>query len=413
MISYNKAINLIDKSSFKKSVEKISIKDSLNRVSANDIFSSLSLPSENNSAFDGYALKAKETKNLNKSLTKKFRILKTIAAGDNPKLINYKNYSTVEIMTGALIPNQFDTIIPIEKVKYFPSKSKSTHIIVDEELKKFSFVRFKGEDYTTKDMVIRKNQIIKSNHLMALAALGIDKIFVKKVPKIIFFGTGNELVNFNNKKIQNWKIRNSNNLYIASLCKDLKLKIIDGGIIKDNEFNKFKKKIKKILKSDIDICITSGAVSAGKFDFIPSLIKKLNFKKIFKGVAIKPGRPLMLSNSGKKIFFGLPGNPISLAVGFRFFVYPMIRNILGMNKEKKFKAKLLNEYKKQKNFNHFLRCHFFINEKGVCQLKILDGQQSNKLKSFVESNCWGIFPAGKDNFKPGDFIDWLPLIPSR
>ena len=297
MISYNKAINLIDKSSFKKSVEKISIKDSLNRVSANDIFSSLSLPSANNSAFDGYALKAKETKNLNKSLTKKFRILKTIAAGDNPKLINYKNYSTVEIMTGALIPNQFDTIIPIEKVKYFPSKSKSTHIIVDEELKKFSFVRFKGEDYAIKDMVIRKNQIIKSNHMMALAALGIDKIFVKKIPKIIFFGTGNELVKFNNKKIPNWKIRNSNNLYIASFCKDLKLKIIDGGIIKDNEFNKFKKKIKKILKSDIDICITSGAVSAGKFDFIPSLIKTLSFKKIFKGVAIKPGRPLMLSNS--------------------------------------------------------------------------------------------------------------------
>ena len=281
MISYNGAINLIAKFSYKFSIEKISIKDCLNRVSANNIFSSSKFPSSNNSAFDGYALKSKDTKKLSKKFNKKFKILKTIAAGDNPKLKNYKRYSTVEIMTGALIPNQFDTIIPIERVKYFPSKSKSTHIIVEEELKKFSFVRFEGEDYKMKDLVLKKNQIIKSNHLMALASLGIDKIFVKKIPKIIFFGTGNELVKFNNKKIPNWKIRNSNNLYIDTFCKDLKLNIIDGGIIKDNESNKLKKKIKKTINSDIDIFITSGAVSAGKFDFIPNFTKKLGFKKIF------------------------------------------------------------------------------------------------------------------------------------
>jgi len=119
----------------------------------------------------------------------------------------------------------------------------------------------------------------------------------------------------------------------------------------------------------------------------------------------------MISKLNEKIFFGLPGNPISLAVGFRFFVYPLIRNILGIKKEKKFKAKLLNTYIKQKNFNHFLRCIMNVNEKGVCQIKILPNQQSNKLKSFTESNCWGIFPEGKNKFKQGDFIEWLPLIP--
>ena len=411
MISYKKAISLINKISVNLPIEKISISNSLNRVNAKDIFSPSELPSSNNSAFDGYALLSKETKNLNKKISKKFEILKIIAAGDNPKLNNYKKNSTVEIMTGAIIPKQFDTIIPVEKVKYFPSKLKSTHIIVEQELKSFSYVRFKGEDYKSKDLVIKKNEAIKSNHLMALAALGIDKLLVKKIPKIIFFGTGNELLKFDTKKIPKWKIRNSNNLYISSFGKDLKLKIIDRGIIKDNEPNKLKKKLKKIIKSDIDFFITSGAVSAGKYDFIPNFVKTFGFKKIFKGVQIKPGRPLMISKLNKKIFFGLPGNPISLAVGFRFFVYPLIRNILGIKKEKKFKAKLLNTYIKQKKFNHFLRCIMDVNEKGVCQIKILQNQQSNKLKSFTESNCWGIFPEGKDKFKQGDFIEWLPLIP--
>ena len=111
-------------------------------------------------------------------------------------------------------------------------------------------------------------------------------------------------------------------------------KIIDGGIIKDDEPDKLKEELIKTLSSDIDIFVTSGAISAGKFDFIPKLIKEFGFETHFKGVAVKPGRPIMLSKFKlqEKLFFGLPGNPISCAAGFRFFVYPLIRNSLGMPK---------------------------------------------------------------------------------
>ena len=411
MISYKKAISLIDDISTKLPIEEISIKDSLNRISAKDILSDFKFPSANNSAFDGYALLSRETKNLCKNVTKKFKILKTIAAGDNPKIKKYEKNSTVEIMTGGIIPKWFDTIIPIERVKYFPSKFKYTHIIVEEEVDRFSFFRFAGEDYKVKDILVKKNEIIKSNHVMVLAALGVSKIFVKKMPKIVFFGTGNELLNFNKKNIPNWKIRNSNNLYVSSFAKELKLQAIDGGIVKDSKPKILEKKLKKIIKSDVDLFITSGAVSAGKFDFIPKFIKAFGFKKVFKGVLIKPGRPLMLSKLNKKIFFGLPGNPISLAVGIRFFVYPLIRNFLGMKKEKKFKAKLVSKYVKPKKISHFLRCLMIVDHKGICNLKILKNQHSGRLKSFTESNCWGIFPEGKNKFKSGDFIEWVPLIP--
>ena len=122
----------------------------------------------------------------------------------------------------------------------------------------------------------------------------------------------------------------------------------------------------------------------------------------------------MLSKFKKKekLFFGLPGNPISCAAGFRFFVYPLLRNSLGMLKEKKFKAKLINKYSKQKNFTHFARCLINVNAKGLGELQVLQGQQSHRIESFVKANCWGIFSGGKEQFKSGDIVEWVPLIPN-
>ena len=414
MIKYQKAIRIINKISLNLPDEKISTLDSLNRVCSKNILSPIKNPLSDNTAFDGFALLTKETRGLSRKKLKKFKILKSIAAGDNPKIKNYQKNSSVEIMTGAIIPKPFDTIIPIEKVKYFPSKQKPTHIVLDHEVKKFSFIRFAGEDFDLKDMVVKKGELILPKHIMALTTLGIKNLYVKKKPKIIFFGTGNEIVDYKKKSISNWQVRNSNNHYFMSFGKSLHYKIVDGGIIKDNQQKKLKEKLKKSLSSDIDIFATSGAISAGKFDFIPELIKKLGFKTYFKGVSIKPGRPIMLSKFRKKekLFFGLPGNPISCAAGFRFFIYPLLRNSLGMAKEEKFKAKLINQYSKRKDFTHFARCLINVNSKGLTELRVLQEQQSHRIKSFAKANCWGIFPSGKDQFKSGDIIEWVPLIPS-
>ena len=413
MIKYQEAIKIINKISLNLSDEKISTLDSLNRVCAKDILSPTKNPLSDNTAFDGFALLAKETRGLSRRKIKKFKILKSISAGDNPKIKNYKKNSSVEIMTGAAIPKPFDSIIPVEKVKYFPSKQKATHIIVDHKVRKFSFVRFAGEDFNFKDIVIRKGELIQPKHIMALTTLGIKNLYVKKKPKIIFFGTGNEIVDYKKRNISNWQVRNSNNHFFMSFGKSLHYQIIDGGVIKDNQQNKLKEKLKKSIKSDIDILATSGAISAGKFDFIPGLISKLGFKTYFKGVSIKPGRPIMLSRFKRKekLFFGLPGNPISSAAGFRFFIYPLLRKSLGMLKEKKFKAKLINKYTKRKDFTHFARCLLNVNSKGLVELRVLKEQQSHRIKSFAKANCWGIFPNGKKQFKSGDIIEWVPLIP--
>ena len=413
MIQYKEAINIIKKISLKLIGEEISTLKSVNRICDSDIRSPSVNPLHNNTAFDGFAVIAKETKGISIKNPKKFKIIKTIAAGDDPKIKNYFSNSVIEIMTGGLVSKPFDSILAVEKAKYFPSKEKPTHIIITQEVKKFSFIRFAGEDYKLNDLVVKKGEIIQPKHIMALTTLGIRNIKVKKKPKITFLSTGNEIVNYKSKKILPWQVRNSNNHYFKSFGENLHFNIIDGGIIKDNNPNKLIKILKKLKNSDTDIIVTSGAISAGKFDFIPELVNKFSFKKCFKGVAIKPGRPIMLSKLKKnnKLFFGLPGNPISLAVGFRFFVYPLIRKSLGMKVESKLTAKLHNKYSKVKNFTHFVRCITKIDNSGSIQLKILKGQQSNKIKSFVEANCWGIFPEGKSKFKKGEIIEWVPLIP--
>ena len=414
MITYPEAISLIDKISLKLPNEKISILNSVNRVCAEDVLSPLTNPSSNNTSFDGFAVIAKETEGLSSQKTKKFKILRTIAAGDEPKIDNYEKNSAVEVMTGGLVPKPFDSIIAVEKAKYFPTKEKPTHIIVDEEVKQFSYIRFAGEDYNLKDVVIKKGELIQPKHIMALTTLGIKDVQVKKQPQIIFFGTGSEIADYKDTKVPSWKVRNSNNHYFTSFGKSLYFQIIDGGIIKDDEPEKLKKALDDALNSDIDIFVTSGAISAGKFDFIPKLIKDCGFETHFKGVAIKPGRPIMLSKlkQKEKLFFGLPGNPISCAAGFRFFVYPLIRNSLGMSREKKFKARLVNEYSKDENFTHFARCLMTISNQGSCELEVLQGQQSHRIKSFVEANCWGIFEEGKEKFKSGDFVKWMYLNPN-
>ena len=300
MIKYKKAINIIKKVSLKLTSEKISTLNSVNRICDSNIRSSSINPLHNNTAFDGFAVIAKETKGISIKNPKKFKIIKTIRAGDVPKVKNYSKNSVIEIMTGGLVPKPFDSVLAVEKAKYFPTKENPSHILINKEVKKFSFIRFAGEDYKLNDLVMEKGEVIQPKHIMALTTLGIKNIKVKKKPKITFLSTGNEIVNYKSKSILPWQVRNSNNHYFKSFGENLHFSVIDGGIIKDNNPTKLKKILMELKNSDTDIIVTSGAISAGKFDFIPELINKSNFKKCFKGVAIKPGRPIMLSKLKKK-----------------------------------------------------------------------------------------------------------------
>ena len=132
MINYKKAILEIKRNKIEINSEIILSINSINRVSSSNVYSPSNYPAANNSSFDGYAINSKETKNLTKKKFEKFKILKTIAAGDNPNIKKVPKYSTIEVMTGAIIEKPFDTVIPIEQTRYFPNKSNPKFIILDK-----------------------------------------------------------------------------------------------------------------------------------------------------------------------------------------------------------------------------------------------------------------------------------------
>ena len=405
MIEYRKAQKILLNSKIKIQNEIIFAKNSLNRISAKNIFSPTNYPAGNNTAFDGYAVNSKETVSLSNKNKKKFKILKTIAAGDNPKIKNVKKYSSVEIMTGALIPKHFDTVIPVEKINYYPNKKNPIFIVIDKKISKNNHVRFAGSDYKKGEKIVSVGEIINSSHILAFKSLGVERIVVKKKPVVVFYSTGNEISEKTN--IPDWKVRNSNSHYIKSLSKNLFFDFIDGGILRDKDDKLFKKLINKNFKSKYDIVITNGAVSAGKFDFVPRIIKNFKLSNHFKGVAIRPGKPIMFAKfkNINQSFFGLPGNPISSAACFKFFVYPYLRLILNMKYEKPFKAKLKNSYSKKKNFTRFLKSKVVINKKGALEVEVLKGQESFRIKSFTKANAWALFRSGKSAFKKGELIE--------
>ena len=129
-------------------------------------------------------------------------------------------------------------------------------------------------------------------------------------------------------------------IVVTILSKNFLFNFKDGGILKDNSEKVFKTHIKRTLTSKIDMIITIGAVSAGKFDFVPKIVSEFKSSAFFKNVAIRPGKPILFSKLKNKVIFGLPGNPISSAACFRFFVYPYLLNILNIKEEKSYKEAL-------------------------------------------------------------------------
>ena len=400
MNSYKAAINKLNNNPLKIGDELVSIKDALNRISSKEVVAQSDYPADDNTAFDGFAVNSKETKNK----AQKFKIIKTLAAGDNPYIKKVPKLSCIEVMTGAIIKKPFDTIIPIEDIEFVPNKKNAKYIIVSKKIKKSEFIRPKGSDYKKGNKIIKKGELINPAHILSLKTLGIEKVLVKKKVNITFYPSGNELSD--NKKIPPWKIRNSNTIYLNSLIKSLPVNFKVQKIIRDKDQKLFKNQISKQLKSNTDIVITSGAVSKGKFDFIPSVINQFKLKNHFKGVAIRPGKPVMFAKfNNNKCFFGLPGNPISSVACFRFFVIPLLFKSLGLKIEKPIYAKLKNKFSKKKKFTRFIKGKLTFDKLGTAQFEVFKGQESYKIEPFVKSNAWGVFKDGISSFNKGNLIE--------
>ena len=148
--------------------------------------------------------------------------------------------------------------------------------------------------------------------------------------------------------------------------------------------------------------VTTGGVSAGRMDFVPRALELMGADILFHRVAIRPGKPILFAwlHDGTW-FFGLPGNPIAVAVGLRFFVAPAIRILQGRPPEEFRMARLRETLHKKHGMTFFAKAHLATNGAGQLEVRILPGQESFKIKPLMEADCWAIVAGDLEVLEPG------------
>ncbi|HNA63027.1 MAG TPA: molybdopterin-binding protein, partial [Rhabdochlamydiaceae bacterium] len=162
-----------------------------------------------------------------------------------------------------------------------------------------------------------------------------------------------------------------------------------------------------------DLIISTGAVSMGKYDFVSEVLDEIGSKTYFHKVAIRPGKPVLFAELGtstqkKCAFFGVPGNPVSTAVGLRFFIEPFLRANLGLEREQSIPAMLLRESTKPEGLRCFFKGRAKFEKSGI-SVEALKGQASYMVSSLLGANCWVIFPEEGSHVKANETVEIVPL----
>ena len=406
MISYKEAIKLIEKEVKLQSYRTVDRNESIGYVAAEDIVSCLHVPPFDNSAMDGFALHAIKTVGVCNNKSKRFKVAHCLAAGD---VLNTVDQTlAVEIMTGAKIPTGFDTVIPVERVKLFKDDAGHTvEIEIFNELHVGENVRYAGEDLKQGQVLATRGTRLHPGHIAAMAATGIHEVRIFNMPEVEIFTTGKEVSDAYHVPLKEGEIYNSNSPYLLSQLKAAGIPVSYAGSMGD-DVQAFVDTLN--VGNRARIIISSGAVSMGKWDFIPQLLINNGARIIFHGVGIKPGKPILFAVlKDGRFYFGLPGNPISTAVGLRFFVQPLIRLLLGMPPENFHYAELRHDFTKKGDLRNFLKARLDSDDHGQTHLTVLEGQQSFKISPLLEMNCWAILGEGQNEIYKDHSVCIAPM----
>ncbi len=312
-VNVQSAIEIISNLTLRLNFEILPIENSISRICAEEIFATSFLPKFNNSAMDGYAI-IYEDKN------SELEIIDTIFAGDNNNKLLEKN-SCIKIMTGAKIPQNSTAIIPKEDVE----KLNDNKIKILKNVKEFQHIRYIGEDIKQNELLLSNGDEINFSKITLLASQGISHIKVYKKPKIVVFASGEEL-KLHYEKIESFQIYNSNTPTLIAQAKELGCEVTFIGQAKDSV-----EAIKELIINSLDanLIITSGGVSVGDADFTKEAFNSLDFKTLFDGIDIKPGKPTVFGKIKDTYILNLPGNPLALALIFEMFGKILIQKLLG------------------------------------------------------------------------------------
>ena len=400
----------------KRAVANYDLLDSCHHILAEDIVSPFSVPRQNLSAMDGYAI-AKGTK----LATNTTIIIIGESQAGSPYNGDIQSGQGVRIFTGAVVPDECDTVIMQENtnfaaIKSSIDKSKPYSIILSQTAQSDDHIRKQGEEIAAGEAVLFKGKRLNPADISLLANLGFDKVNVYQPLIVGVFATGDELVAIGNELKSLAQIYNSNTPTLKSLLSDLPIAIQDYGIIPD-DLDKTTAAVTQAMQ-ECDVLISTAGVSVGDYDFLTTVIEQLGKINHYK-VAMKPGKPFVFGeltqNLAKPVlYFGLPGNPLSTVVGTLQFVTPALWKMAGLSHSERpmqltVMATLKNDIKKSAGRKDFQRGVLTQDEAGSFYVESFTKQQSHRIKQLSHANCFIVLAQDSGNVAAGESVQVQPF----
>ena len=358
-------------------LEKVNILDALGRVIGEDVYAGRAIPPKDNSAMDGYALRAGDTRGASEETPAILEVVEDIPAGSIPEK-RIGPGQAARIMTGAPVPEGADAVVRMED-----SRKENSRVAILVGAKVGQDIRRAGEDVQLGEKVISRGEAIRPAEVGMLAALGRSFIPVHQRPLIAVVATGDELMDLDETPSP-WKIVSSNSYSLAALVLDCGAVPLQIGIAKDRREDLIAK-FRAAMRADL--IVSSGGVSVGDYDLVKEVMKKEGNCMQFWRVAMKPGRPMAFGAMGEVPIVGLPGNPVSSMVSFEQFIRPAILKMMGHANlfRRTVRARLGEDINKKSGIRHFIRARICREEDGYAVVTTGD-QGSGILKSMVRAN---------------------------
>ncbi|MGA9045425.1 gephyrin-like molybdotransferase Glp [Sulfuricurvum sp.] len=311
-ISVEEALNLVYKLAYPTQMEIVPIENAIQRVLYEKITAEHSLPSFDNSAMDGYAVRCADA---GKTLLQSCVIF--AGNGDEIRMVEDQ---CIRIMTGAKIPQGCEAIVPIEEVTL-----NEDRVTLPSFIKPSQHIRLKGEDIQAGMTLLEKGTMLHAHHISLLASQGITHVKLYRRPRIALFSSGNEL-KMHYETLGANQLYNTNTPTFAARAQELGCDVIFTGTAVDT-LTSIQEHIQRALNADL--IITSGGVSVGDADFTKEAFQTLGFESAFESVDIKPGKPTTFGRIGDTVILNLPGNPLAAALCFELFGQSAIFSLSG------------------------------------------------------------------------------------
>jgi len=371
--------------------ERVALLDSPGMVIAEDIIAPWDMPGYDNSAMDGFAVRADDC--LEKA---NLRIIGYIPAG-GVATNRLETGCAIKIMTGAPVPDGCDAIVPFEE-----TEEADGHVLIREDVRARQHIRFQGEDVRSGETIIPAGTLIRPPEVSMLASFGKAFVPVWRKARVAILSTGDELIELG-QSLEPGKIINSNALSLAAAVKEIGAHPVILGIAMDNP-ESHREKMLEGLKADA--FITSAGVSAGDRDLVREVLAELGVEQIFWRVDIKPGGPTAYGMKEGKPVFSLPGNPVSTMVTFEELVRPALLKMMGHRRVIKpfVKAVLQGKVRKKPGKVNFLRVRLAW-ENGRYLAYSSGDQNTGILKTMLLADAMAKLPADRTEFAPGEEVD--------